>query len=240
MLHRPLRFVGAVAVAAMAAGCSTDSASPDPDQDLELAATFDAMSGEANGRGDSDESSAFSGAAMAVRLGIRPTEIAVVVGGESRRYRAFVHVVRHGQRDGALPALRTMVAYLPQLDSRRPAEVLYMATAGDSVVVSLPSLTGVRPNIDAFAVASWKDLVNRQYWVATAGKAGIKLQSTGEACPKLSPNGNVSCSVAEFGVLLDGEFHPLVRNERGNVDRSRAMSIGTRSTGVNGAVLVFN
>lgn len=240
MLHRLHRGMSAVAVAAVIAACAGDSAAPAADQDVELAATFDALSGEANGRGDADESAAFSGAAMAVRLGIRPTEIAVNVGGDSRRYLAFVHVVRHGQRDGILPALRTMVAYRTVADSRRPAEVLYMATAGDSVVVSLPSLTDIRPSADAFAVASWKDLVNQQFWVATAGKAGIKLQSTGEACPKLPSNGRVTCNVAEFGVLLDGEFHPLIRNQRGNVDRSRSLAIGTRSGGVNGAVLVFN
>lgn len=240
MLHRPLRAVGAVAVAAIVAGCSTDSAGPATDQDLELATTFDAMAGEANGRGDPDESAAFSGAAMAVRLGIRPTEIGVSVGGESRRYLAFVHVIRHGQRDGNLPSLRTMVAYRARADSRRPAEVLFLATAGEDVVINLPSLAGFRPSAETFAVASWKDLVNGQFWVATSGKAGIKLESTGGPCPKLSPNRSVTCNVAEFGVLLDGEFHPLVRNERANVDRSRTLQIGTRSGGVNGAVLVFN
>jgi hypothetical protein len=89
-------------------------------------------------------------------------------------------------------------------------------------------------------MASWKDLVNDQFWVATSGKAGIKLESIGETCPKLSTRGNVTCNAAEFGVLLNGVFHPLVRNQRANVDRSRALDIGTRSAGVNGAVLVFN
>jgi hypothetical protein len=230
--------VGAITVATILASCSSEMSSPATDQDAELASTFDTMAGDANGRGDSDEGAAFSGAAMAVRLGIRPTTIAVVVGGESRRYLAFVHLIRHSQRDGDGPGLRTMVAYLPRNDSRRPAEVLYLATAGDSVIVTLPSLTALRGSPETFAVASWKDLVNQQFWVATAGKAGIKLEKMGDSCPKVSATGNVTCHVAEFGVLLDGEFHPLVNNERGNVDRSRAMRIGTRSAGVNGAVVV--
>ncbi|MFN0181873.1 MAG: hypothetical protein ACKVZ0_23980 [Gemmatimonadales bacterium] len=234
MLHRQL--IGALVVAMVAAGCATDSAEPN-ETDVELAATFDGLSSEANGRGDGDESAAFNGAAMAVRLGIRPTEVAVNVGGESRRYLAFVHVIRHGQTDGTRPALRTMVAYRAG-DRSRPVEVLYMATAGDSVVVELP--TGPRASAESFAVASWKDLANRQFWVATSGKAGIKLQSTGEPCPKLNPRGNVTCTVGEFGVLLDGVFHPLINNQRGNVDRSRRMDIGTRAGDVNGAVLVFN
>ena len=237
MLHRPLRFVGAVAVAATLASCTSEMGAPDTDQDLELATTFDTMAGEANGRGDSDEGAAFSGAAMAVRLGIRPTEIGVSIGGESRRYFGFVHLIRHSQHGGNSLALRTMVAYRTRADSRRPAEVLYLATAGDSVIVTLPSLTALRPSADGFAVASWKDLVNQQFWVATGGKAGIKLESTGAVCPKVSPSGSVTCHIAEFGVLLDGEFHPLVHNERGNVDRSRALEIGTRSAGVNGAVV---
>jgi hypothetical protein len=235
MLHR--HVIGALVVALVAAGCATDSAEPN-ESDLELAATFDGLSSEANGRGDGEESAAFNGAAMAVRLGIRPTAVAVNVGGESRRYLAFVHVVRHGQAEGSRPALRTMVAYRAG-ERARPVEILYVATAGDSVVVELPGPTGPRAS-ESFAVASWKDLANRQFWVATAGKAGIKLQSTGEPCPKLNPRGNVTCNVGEFGVLLDGEFHPLINNQRGNVDRSRRLEIGTRASDVNGAVLVFN
>jgi hypothetical protein len=239
MLHRWWGVAGAV-TAALVAGCATDSADPTADQDLELASAFEAMAGEANGRGDPDESAAFSGAAMAVRLGIRPTEIGVTIGDESRRYLAFVHVIRHSQRDANAPALRTMVAYRARPDSKRPAEVLYLATTGDSGEISLPSLTKDRPIVDGFAGATWKDLVNQRFWAATSGKAGIAVESTGEACPKPSARGNPTCHVAEFGVLLDGQFHLLVRNQRGEVDRSRTLAIGTRSGGVNGAVLVFN
>lgn len=237
MLHRQ-RIMGALVIAALAAGCASDSTAPNV-EDVELAATFDGLSSDANGRGDGDESAAFGGAAMAVRLGIRPTEILVAVGAESRRYLAFVHVVSHGQGAGARPALRTLVAYRTG-ERARPTEVLYLATAGDSVIIGLPSGGGPRGSMDNLAVASWKDLVNRQFWVATGGKAGVKLQSTGGVCPKLSPNGNVTCNVAEFGVLLDGEFHPLINNQRGNIDRNRTLGIGTRAGDVNGAVLVFN
>lgn len=237
MLHRQ-RMVGALIIGALAAGCGSEATTPNGDETIDLAATFDGLSSEANGRGDGDESAAFSGAAMAVRLGIRPTEIPVTIRGDSRRYLAFVHVIRHGQRDGNRPALRTMVAYR-RGEERRPLEVLYLATTADSVGLEAPGgqeRGGERP----FAVASWKDLVNRQFWVATAGRAGIRLESTGDACPKPRPSATVTCTVAEFGVVLDGEFHPLINNQRGQIDRTQSVGIGTRAGDVNGAVVVIN
>jgi len=221
---------------AFAAGCESQSTAPNADDAIDLATTFDGLAAEANGRGDGDEGAAFSGAAMAVRLGIRPTEIGVTIRGDLRRYLAFVHVIRHGQRDGNRPPLRTMVAYRPG-ENRRPLEVLYLATTGDSVALELPTAAG---RGESFAIASWKDLVNQQFWVATSGKAGIRLTSTGEACPKPERSTNVTCNVAEFSVLVDGVFHALIDNQRGRIDRNRSVGIGSRASGVNGAVLVFN
>lgn len=235
MLHRR-QFLGVVSMALFIGACADETVLP-TDQ-TELATVFDELATEATARGDRDEGGAFSEAALAIRLGIRPTEIGVTIGGEARRYLAFAHVVRNGDDTRPLPSIRSVVAYRRQSTGRRPAEVLYLATNQDSTLFRLPVLP--KPTDGDFAVASWKDLINRQFWVATAGKGGIRLLRSGDPCPKVNSGRRVTCTVGEFGVLVDGEFNALIDNQRGNIDRSRTLKIGTRATGVNGAVLVFN
>lgn len=238
MLHRSLMTAGSVALVAALAGCATDSGSTPVDQDQELASTFDGMSRDANVGGDADAGAAFSGAAMAVRLGIRPTEIEVKVNGESRRYFAFVHVIGSTR---ALPiaALRTVVAY--RGEHQRPTEVLYVAAGGDSVGLDHPMASGLRPDPAKFGVSSWKDLVAKQFYVATSGLAIIKQQAgAGTPCPKPSPRANVTCTAVKFGLRVAGDYYGLINNQRGQLDRSKKVTISTRAADVNGAVLIID
>ncbi len=238
MLHRTLMAAGTVALVAVMAGCSTDSGSSPTDQDQELAVAFDGMSRDANVAGDADAGLAFSGAAMAVRLGLRPTPIDVMVNGESRRYLAFVHVLGSTR---ALPvaALRTVVAY--RGEDQRPTEVLYVAAGSDSVGLAHPMASVGRPDPTKFGVSSWKDLVANQFYVATSGLAMIKRQAdAGTPCPKPSPRANVSCTAVKFGLRVAGDYYGLVNNQRGQLDRSKKVTISTRAADVNGAVLIID
>lgn len=238
MLHRALMAAGSVALAAALAGCATDSASTTSDQDQTLATTFDGMSRDANAAGDPDAGAAFSGAAMAARLGIRPTEIDVTVNGEGRRYSAFVFVLGSTR---ALPiaALRTVVAY--RGESPKPTEVLYVAAGGDSVGLDHPMASGQRPDPTKVGVSSWKDLVAKQFYVATSGLAMIRQQAgAGTPCPKPSSRSSVTCTAVKFGLRVAGDYHGLVNNQRGQLDRSKKATISTRAADVNGAVLIID
>ncbi len=238
MLHRTLMAASSIALVAALAGCATDSGSALTDQDQELAVAFDGMSRDANVAGDADAGLAFSGAAMAVRLGLRPTPIDVTVNGESRRYFAFVHILGSTR---ALPiaALRTVVAY--RGEAPRPIEVLYVVAGADSVGLDHPMASGRRPDPAKFGVSSWKDLVAKQFYVAVSGLAMIKQQAdAGTPCPKPSPRANVSCTAVKFGLRVSGDYFGLVNNQRGQFDRSKQVTISTRAADVNGAVLIID
>ena len=237
MLHGLKLILGAVGLVGVA-GCTTDSNSTTPDQDRELATAFDGMSQDARVGGDGDAGVAFSGAALAVRLGIRPTPIEVGVNGEGRRYQAFVFVVGSTR---ALPvaAFRTVVAY--RKEGERPIEVLYVAAGGDSVGLGHPMASGQRPDPTKLGVSSWKDLGAKQFYVATGGLAMIKQQAgAGTPCPNPSPRSDVACTAVKFGFRLAGDYHGLINNQRGQIDRSAKVTISTRSAVVNGAVLIID
>lgn len=237
MLHRMVGHLARGAALIALAACANDSAAPSSSSEEPLLAALDEAAHEANQRGDADASSAYSGAAMAYRLGIRPTPIQVTVAGQSERYHAFVHLLARA-RPGARPArLRTMVAVRGET---RPDRILYLATLADSAALGRPTMTlERRADFLQLAWASWKDLENRVIWVGTGGKAGIEEISLGGDCPNVSGRAGVTCTAGTFAVLLEGAFHPLVANQRGVIDASTSMRIGTRADDVNGAVLVF-
>jgi hypothetical protein len=236
MLHRWIRRACAAIVVTVFAACTTDLASNGVQED-ELAVELEGLSQEANQRGDVDASSAYSAAAMAVRLGIRPTPIGVSVAGVTERYEAFVHVVSHARPNAASIRLRTLVAVH---GVNRPEKILYVATMADSAELGHPTMTlDRRPDVRQLAWASWRDRVNGRIWVATSGTAGIVEESVGGECPKVSARADVQCTAGKFAVLLDGVFHGLIDNQRGQIDRARQLTIATRASGVNGAVLVF-
>ena len=188
MSSRRLRWAALAIVAVGVGACAEEPASPSEQTDL-LAATFDGYARQSNQEGDPDASLAFAHAAMAVRLGIRPTTISVSVDDQPVAFQALVHVVRHRSLDN-VPALRTMIAFRQSEPDQPPSRVLYLAITIDSARVAHPANLSPLP----FAWAVWKDLGKREVWVATQGKAGIKQQSTGDPCPKALQR-NVSCTL---------------------------------------------
>ena len=74
-------------------------------------------------------------------------------------------------------------------------------------------------------------------WVATQGKAGIKQQTAGGACPKALQR-NIVCTLGTFSLFLDGDFHLAIRRQQ--VAAEPILGIRTREGAVNGAELVFD
>ena len=91
--------LGLCAALGFLTACSTDPAAPDASVP-ELEATLEQLAAEANSAGDVDAAAAFGDGLLAVRLGVRPTELEVTVAGQSARYRAIVTGVAHTLDDG--------------------------------------------------------------------------------------------------------------------------------------------
>lgn len=234
MLHRSPRAAGLFAAAILlATGCSSGEGPTEADPDEQLAIEFDGLSQEANGRGDGDAGAAFSGAAMALRLGIRPTPISVSIDGADQRYSAFVHVTSH-TRAGTTISLRTLVAF--QIVDSRPRDVLFLALLRDSLDFVHPA--SARP--DAAGLSSWRDGSAAQLYLATRGYGVLEPELRIGACPKVPERGNVTCTQAAFGLRLEGGYHALIRNQRGQVDPDAQVVIRSRASGINGAFLTFN
>jgi hypothetical protein len=222
-----------VAVVVGALACTGDPTSPD-DQADQLANALETLSRECNQQGDADGSLAFTYAAMAIRLGVEPSEITLRVGEETRRYLAFVHVVRHGPSSAI--SLRTLVAFRPKTSTdRRPTELLYVGTPVDSAAIQHPAAVG--PAVAATAI--WKDIGAGETWVATAGKAGVSLVSAGSVCPGAKSSMNVDCTLATYSILVDGDFYQSIGGNETNLQPTPVLGIRTRAGVVNGASIIF-
>lgn len=232
MLHRSMKFVAALALAGGVFACSSEPVATLTEDDEALAVALDGMEQDAARQGDGDGMAAFGAAAIAVRLGVRPGDLAVSVDGDVRRYRAFVHVVRR-TRENVSVEMRTLVALRPG-DRDRPLEILYVALSADSADFGPPAVTD-RPA--AHGVSSWKDLTVPQFYLATRGFGQIENLARIGPCPKVSDRANVTCTVATFGTRLHGVYQALIGNQRGQLS-DRRVEIQSRGD-VPGAVLSF-
>lgn len=237
MATKHLRLLAMGLAVAGLAGCG--DATTEPSADDEFVAVLESLAWEANQSGDADASSAYSAAALAFRLGIRPTVVDVAFDGVPTRYRAFVHVVTHARAGAEAIRLRTLVAVRGE---GRPEAVLYVATVSDSTALVQPTMPlERRVDVRQLAWAAWRDLVADQIWVATSGKAGVPELAIGAGgpCPNVSGGATVQCTIAAFKALLEGVFHPLVGNPRGQLDFSEELGISLRASPVSGAILGF-
>lgn len=233
MSLRCVRRAG-IAGLALAAACEGGPADPeDPSQDLE--ATLEVMAADANRDGDADAAAAFSGGALALRLGVRPSEILVQVGDESVRYQALVYAVVRTLRNGDPVLHQNLIAWTGE---RRPVALLQVSQLTEEAAFGFPADLSTAADPRGRARGTWADLVKGQRWVATAGTSVIALASTGGPCIRqLSSNPELRCATAEFDIRVDGDFHRLLRRDAHDVDRSRALEISTSATGVNGVVI---
>lgn len=223
-----LRLMGLVALLGTAAGCSDTPTIP-TEESTELAVAFEAMAAEANREGDGEGAAALSAGSIALRMGARPTEIEVVIDGESIRHDALVAAVSRTV-DGQTRLLQTLFAWT---GARRPTTILEVSILGEEGTFN-PSAT-TEPAGRARGV--YRNLVDRFRWIAAEGGAAIGLTGTGEACGRpLGENPNITCVKARFDVHVDGLFRERVLGSDQPVS-DVAHRIFTEAEGVNGVVV---
>ncbi len=229
-----VRKISLAAILAGALACAGDAVSPTDQSDV-LVSALEGLSRDCNQQGDADGSLAFTYAAMAVRLGVEPSEVTLQVGDQAERFLAFVHVVRHGANQTAV-SLRTLVAFKPKaFNDRRPTQVLYVGIPIDSARLEHPASASAM----AAASAVWKDLTSGQTWVATLGKAGIKQETVGGACPKARSSMNLDCVTGTFSAFVDGDFYQAIGGRESQLSAEPVLGIRTRAASIAGATIVF-
>jgi hypothetical protein len=231
MSMRSYRFLGLMAVAALAAACEGGPAAPAaPELEPELA--MEQMAAEATRGGDADNASAFSSAALALRLGIRPSEIEVKIQNEHVIYKALVVGVVRTARDGRV-LVRHLIAWT---GNRRPSAILQVSSRSDQALFGPPSGQNDLADSPGRARGSWADLVNHQRWIATAGSADMALAGTGGPCP-IQPVTDPprTCVLASYDIRINGNFELLSRG--GQPGGGEHLEIHTNADGVNGVVI---
>ncbi len=205
------------AVALIAGGCREGSPTAPAEADLELQAALTAAEGAAVEGGDADRAAALRHGAEALRWGIRPSVIEVTIRDETTRYAAIVvGLVRRGAGgEGVL--VRHLVAWT----GRPPTAMLQVTSASDQALFA------------STARGHWKDFVNRDVWVATAGSADLELAGTGGACPTQPPSAALRCVLASFDIRINGSFQLLLPVG----PDGPPIAIHTSAAGVHGVVI---
>lgn len=199
MSRHMLKRIACASVGLMLAACSDNElpTTPTTDDVVASAASLDAEAGRATSSGDTESATAFRSAAAALRYGVRPSQIAVSVRGETHRYLAVVTAVVEVLADQDTALRRTLVAWE---GDQRPVAVLQVATLGDQGSFSSEAEPATNPRARAHGL--WVDLVRNSRWLATTGDAGIRVASHGGACL----GADVRCVRADFRVDVDGLF----------------------------------
>jgi hypothetical protein len=223
------RLLGLGMLAAVAA-CDAGPLAPD-DANEDPAAALDLLAADANRTGDADLAEAASGGALALRLGVRPSEIIVRVGDESVRYQALVVGTLRMLRTGTRVLHRSLIAWT---GDRRPVALLQVSQLTDQAVFGYPAelTTAIDPR--GRARGTWVDFAAGAHWVATAGPSTIVLAATGEPCERKASD--LRCALARYDLRVEGEFHRL-SSRGGELDRGRMLPIASGADGVSGVVL---
>lgn len=202
MTHLSTRFLGAVAVLALASGCADGPTEP-TNFDTDLAASFDLMASEARSSGDIDAAAAFEGGALAIRAGLVPSEIEVTIDGEVVKHKAVVHAVARSGPAGPRVLMRSLLAW----SGTNPREtILKVMLLGNEAEFGHPSQM-----VPQGRARGWfGDLVAQARFLATDGSAGMKVVFLGAPCGPAAPDRpEIRCRRARFDVQVDGEFSKL-------------------------------
>jgi hypothetical protein len=228
MSGKSLRAMALFAVALGGAACQEGSPTAPAEVDLELQAAIEAAGEAAVQSGDADRAQALREGASALRGGIRPSRIAVKIQNETHEYLAIVvgTIRRAGGEE------RMLVRHLVAWTGRRPTALLQVTSKSDQALFGHPGGNGSGNGPDG-ARGLWKDLVNREIWVATAGSADLELAGTGGACPAQLPAAALRCVLATFDIRINGSFQLLAT---GGPD-GPPIEIHTNADGVHGVVI---
>jgi len=230
MSGKSLRSLAFLAAGLFAAACQEGAPTAPAEADLELQAAIEAAGDAAVLSGDADRAEALKHGAQALRWGIRPSRIDVKIQNETTEYLAIVvGLVRRGA-GGERVLIRHLVAWT----GRPPTALLQVTSKSEQALFGHPNGNGNGNGNDPDAArGQWKDLVNHEVWVATAGSADLELAGTGGACPKQPPAAALRCVLASFDIRINGSFQLL---ETGGPN-GPPVEIHTNADAVHGVVI---
>lgn len=180
--------------------------------------------------GDAASAAVYEGAAVAVRLGARPTSILVSVDGEIGRYDAVVVATVEELSPGDTALRRSLIAWSGE--GNRLVALLDVTTMADAGSFSSPFEPASDPR--ARAQGTWVNLVRDARYDATTGGASIVVAGVTGPCD--SPDGRTDprCSLADFSISVDGLFRLGGTSPRAGLD---AVRIQTEAPRVNGVII---
>lgn len=230
--HLTLAF-GAVV---LATGCVESTPLEPLEQSVETEVALSQMAAESNAAGDADAAEGFSSGALALRVGVRPTDIVVTIRGGEVRYQALVAgIVRH-LRNGDRVLFRHLIAWTPS--EGRPTAVLQVMQLTDEAQFGFPTDISTAADPRGRARGTWVDRANGMRWVATAGGSGIALVSTGDPCEgSLAQNPNITCRKARYNIRVAGGFQKLLSRDSRDLSPDELLQIASQFAGVNGVVI---
>jgi hypothetical protein len=210
----------------MLAGCAADTVAPTA-TDSELAASFEMMAAEATRDGDTDAADAFGGGALALRAGVTPSEITVLIDGAEVTHKAIVFAVARGGPSGPQVLMRSLLAW----SGTNPREtILKVMLLADEAEFGHPSQM-----VPQGRARGWfADLVEQVRYLATSGSAGIQVAEVGGPCGRAAPDRpGIRCHKARFDIQVDGEFQ---HRTQGDVAEA-SLAISAAATGVAGIIV---
>lgn len=231
---RWLLYLGLGAALIALSGCDSTPSTPTESGTAELELALEQMAAEANGAGDPDAAAAFSDGLTGVRYGVRPTEIAVHIGGDLVRYQALVVgvAVRH---DGTRELMRrSLIAWT---GDPRPSAMLHVTSFSDQAEFSFPSDLATRAEVDGRARGTWADLARGHRFVAVSGPVAIAVSGTGQPCPAVPSTAPFQCVVARWDLRFEGLFKQLIRRDAKEASDAASLAISAAGEGVSGVVL---
>ncbi|MGQ0701903.1 MAG: hypothetical protein ACT4PM_02070 [Gemmatimonadales bacterium] len=229
MSRTSINSLALLAAGLFAAACQESATTAPADSSLDLQAAIAQAAGDAARNGDPDRAETLRHGARALRWGIRPSEIQVKIQNETFTYQAIVvGVVR--RRDPGEPVLvRSLVAWTGQ----PPTALLQVVSRSDHGLFGHPGNGNGNGNGPDGARGVWKDLMNHELWVATAGFADLELTGTGARCPVQPTEAALECVLASYDVQVNGNFQLLSTDGPAGAP----IEIHTNAAGVNGVVI---
>lgn len=237
MTFRSLKHLTlALGAVVLATGCEESTPLEPLEQSVETELALSQMAAESNAAGDADAADGFSSGALALRMGVRPTDIVVTIRGEEIRYQALVAGIVRYLRNGERVLYRHLIAWTPE--AGRPTAVLQVMQLTDEGLFGFPSDISTAVDPRGRARGTWVNRVSDHRWVATAGGSGISLVSTGDPCVGgLATNPNITCVKARFNIRVDGGFQKLLGRDSRQFAPDELLQIASQFAGVNGVVI---
>lgn len=230
MKSQTLSRVGLAMLAVSFAACADNHPAGVAPLTLDAAASLESEAARANTSGDAQSAASYSEAALALRAGVRPSEILVSVDGDVARYEAVVVAFVEALSPGDTALRRTLVAWT---GGNRPLALLDVSTMGD--VGSFSSAFEPASDPRSRAQGNWVNFVRDARYAATTGTAGIAVTGIGDECRiSDSRHSQVRCAFAEFDVSVDGLFRLGGSSPRAGLD---AVRIQTNASRVNGVIV---